>query len=304
LGYVVFLAIGLLSHCRAVDGSARVPDKNQTIRLALSGSVTECEVEFTEAAAEQLKRINTPAALERAVFAHFGTWSSNAVVRLLGQGMKLETRTDEWGNFEFGNLQPGDYEVSVEKKRDILGRGGVSFTAKEKVKLGTRHAHLEMTLGERQRMAVKGKVVDAEGKSVAGARVTGYGVPRPEQGAERTFKAVTDKDGNYDLKDIPQPSVWAAGGWLNGGDPTVGQNPFYFEIYAENDSGKGICPRMPLVSKSLLEQAQRFHGAMNAVQARWGKGSQHLSNKTKDELPKSSGNTIFAPDIVIKKTAE
>lgn len=292
------ISVNLLTHCLA-DGNAisARSDRAQPKRV-IAGSVTVHEPLFSTAVAAHLNEISTPEKFSEALFSHFSGVASNVTVRLSGNCVSAETRTDADGHFQFNGFVSGIYEVSAEKTRVLHGGAKEMLSAKSMINSG-KSANVELCLGE-SFLSIKGRVVDAVGKGVSGIRITGLFEPLPEAGRYRPFSTVSDKDGSYEIARIPAPSVWTVGGWLNGGDPLTAHSLFYLQIKVESTQKGDVIRHLPLVTENLLAQARRFQETMKSANARLKTEGEILKEWPKDSIPKSQGDVIFVPDIVLK----
>lgn len=292
------LSVNLLTHCLA-DGHVVLArsDRGQPKRI-IAGSVTVHEPLFSTAVAAHLNEISTPENFSKALFSHFYEAASNVTVRLSGNGVSAETRTDADGRFQFNGLVSGEYEVSAEKIRVLHGGTQEVLSAKSMINSG-ESSYVELCLGE-SFLSIKGRVVDAEGKGVSGIRITGLFDPLPETGRYRTFSAVSGKDGCYEIARIPAPSVWTVGGWLTGGDPLTAQSRFYLQINVESPQKGDAIRHLPLITENLMAQARRFKETMKSANTRLKMEGESLKEGPKDSIPKSQGDVIFVPDIVLK----
>lgn len=235
----------------------------------------------------------------------------NLAVTARGGTITEKAVTDSQGKFQFIGLPRGVYELSAEMLSRSAGmrEGRRMATAKERVNLDTnRRVNLRLRT---DLVNVKGRITDANGKPVAGAKVRGEYYPWPESAELAKFYpthlAVSDADGSYELSEFVPQDIRSNAGYLMGGDPTQNnQYPFYVEVHVEADGfiqDKTNVPRVPLVTEELLGPARRFLEIMNKLDILM-KGSSNKVEKKDLRLPSSQGNTITGIDIVLKKSGE
>ncbi len=263
------------------------------------GSVMENEVEFTTGVAAYLNTIgNAEKFGEELLSLYKTTMPSNVIICISGQGINIETRTDAKGRFQFRELNPGKYEITAEKNRTLPGGTKERISARKTINTIT-DSNVTLILDEKY-LSVRGRVVDKNGKGIPNIKLIGYLENQYDAPGELTkFTAVSDKDGSYVLEEIPLPSVWIIGGWLNGGNPAVSQSPFFLEIRTGDGMGTSMIRHLPLVTANLLEQARRLHAVMNSAYTRLNLKGKPLKDASGQHIPESNGNVIIAPDITL-----
>lgn len=155
-------------------------------------------------------------------------------------------------------------------------------------------------------VTVKGRVLDSEGRPIAGAKVRGC--PDADLTSERARKfptryAVSGSDGFYELTDLAPPDISDIAAYLKGRDPIhFSQDPFYLYVLAEAEGfrrGTKYAAHVPLITEDLLKPARRMEKIMTVLEAiRDGRGTPNLPELP---LPASRSNTIAGIDIVLEK---
>lgn len=247
------------------------------------------------------------------------------VVTLRGKSASMHTITDSQGKFRFsdlaaptsdpsgGRINAEEYEVTAAHLMPTPQRE--LATAREQVKL---EGNRDVTLNLRADLiTVAGRVVDTEGKPIAGVRVTGEREITDEVSVHgQTVTALSRADGTYELSGFFPADTRRVAGYLHGGDPTPSHEqhppPFYLVVRAEVEDyaqKRSNVPRIPLVSENLVSNARRFYQIMLAAykrspeyERRKKNGKPEMSDQEKPGvfLPHSKGNTITDVDIVLE----
>ena len=153
-------------------------------------------------------------------------------------------------------------------------------------------------------VSIKGKVVNADGNPVKGAHIKVVPDFTNAQSSEPYNHypqrvAVSDSNGSFELTGVRPLSIQMTARYLvNSNVVDVSYDQFFFgQIYAgkshdmERESPKLT---LPLISESRIKQTRRYLLALSL----FGRGWIH---KERDDvcLPRSKGNVIFLPDIMI-----
>jgi len=175
--------------------------------------------------------------------------ASNGLAAAGGEWVYRQGVTDADGKITFpGGWARGIYEVSASAHsipaEDDTPRTAVGKKTILLVPGGGSHIRLSIHASP---IAVTGRIVDARGRPVAGATVTGTPVPFRERGEwwrrlmlkyQHPVTTVSDAHGVYVLPGFTPPDPWRTFGYLCGGDPTEGglnPVPFFAEIHAQAD---------------------------------------------------------------------
>jgi len=225
----------------------------------------------------------------------------NAVVTLRGHSMTKTTHTDAEGNYRFAGLPGGNYEVSAQAPSRPTATKGVTrtATAKGRVKLSRHNRSVRLRLSA-MRVAIKGRITDAHGKPVAGAKVTAVAVLDDPSNMRKAaeYSTGSDADGFYELQGMNPHNWYHLAGHLAGGK-ALRQ---HVDIRVEADGfeqAKESTPRVPLVTEDVLILASRLLKIFN----RWSKNAGRPVHPEKQGLtfPSSKGNTITGIDIVLDR---
>ncbi len=157
-------------------------------------------------------------------------------------------------------------------------------------------------------VTIRGKVIDADGRPVAGAQVTGSPIPIPETSEIPTIGNVTyqtGSDGCYALRGFPPvTSAYRIAGYLNGGSLRT-QTDFstYAQIRVEAD---GLRQRedqrceIPLITEAYLPAGRRFLKMMAQLrQSSETDPDDRIGEKEDVYLPASEGATIMDVDVIL-----
>jgi hypothetical protein len=249
---------------------------------------------------------------------HLAVVSADSVVTLRGSSLTQETVTDAEEKYKFIGLSAGSYVISCEKtetstrtgeERIAVAKNGVQF----KPNFPDRGRTVDLRLHD-DYITVKGRITDANGHPVAGAKVVGTAAPITtafeawsEHSGEdpRTVSTVSKADGLYELSGIDPANLIALTRYLANGSPgdELGYG-FFVDIIARADDfvqSNNKAKRVPLVTEEILYRARRFFKAYSQVVRRTG-GKE---TQEKQDLPypfsSSHGNTITGIDIVVEQ---
>jgi len=285
--------IGLFLVCAAQGGSG--PAHASTVFGTVVDATPDCSAQKCDGLArsktgEEAERILREILEKRPAAGAVVTATSGQVTR--------EVVCDAKGRFRFADLPLGTYSVSARaapagsegKRRVSASRAAASG---EYVQL-VLHAEL---------ITVSGRITDAQGQPIAGARVTGTLVPYSEVGLPETRTAVSDAQGFYALTGFEPLNLYRVAGYLNGGSldtPDALHTQVEVQVQAkEFRQGKARTPTVPLISETQLIPARRLWQALAQVAATSGGGGW---KRMKDRpLPASRGSTITGIDIVLER---
>lgn len=155
-------------------------------------------------------------------------------VRLHGEGPKaMETMTGEDGTFRWAGIEPGDAIVEAVDSGDPGGE-----VARQAVGLETGEAWVELTLAQRDRREVRGKVTGPDGNGLDGARV----VADPVAGGAAEVSspsAVSEAGGTFALE-LPDGSYH-----LSARRSGYGRGELAEELVVEGSRRDGLEIRLP-----------------------------------------------------------
>lgn len=235
----------------------------------------------------------------------------NAVVTAKSDLVTKKANTDSKGKFRLIGLPSGDYEVLAEVSSGASTAGKRRMATFKPVKVYLRGSTLTASVQVTVRsdlVAIRGRIMDVEGRPIVGAKVSGEPFPMPEsaEATPPTRFAVSGADGSYELSGFRPDGIYRIAGYLGGGDPTeFGQNPFYVKVYVEADGfeqDKTKIPKIPLATEELLEPARRFLKIMRKLDPSPERSSKFVEKKDVF-LPPSEKNAITGIDIVLTKQA-
>jgi protocatechuate 3,4-dioxygenase beta subunit len=286
-------------------GGQQVPQAEVAARCSIRGTVVDATVDCSQERLAELAALESEKDLQRVFGKIFGKRPvPDVVVTLRGESITREVVTDAQGRFHLTGLPRGEYEISAEMPAPPSGTGEKrTATAKTRVTLDTRDHYVGLEL-RADRITVRGRITDANGRPVAGAKVIGIQEIDDPSGMRypNIVTTVSDPDGSYALPDVDPPDLWRTAGYLCGGDPTAEGHSFYLVVRVEADDfvqGRENVPRFPLVTVELLDSARRLLKAMSQVLTRLEGRSEFEEKEGLGPFPESQGNTIPDIDIVL-----
>lgn len=316
--FTLFAICALLSLSAAIsvrgDGPKGEPSKPTPAEPEgheLVGTVEDASAQFSQ---ENLAKLATAKSFEEFYRVLGGLLLrrpvANIVVTAKGTSTTKTTSTDSQGEFKLTGLPDEQYEISAEmpsrffwtgEKRMARARIPFEFQSSNWVRLKLRTDLVN----------VKGRIIDFEGRSIAGAKVRGEAdvayLTREREMEFPTRFAVSGNDGSYELRDLVPPDITDIASYITGYNPeSDSRNAFYVEICVEADGyiqDTKKATTVPLVTEELLGPARRFLKIMNKLETLI-KGSSDKVEKNAIFLPTSHGNTITGIDIVLKKADE
>lgn len=234
--------------------------------------------------------------------------ATGAVVTVRSGSFSAQTTTDSEGNFGFIYLPAGPYTLSY----SYLSR---SRSGQEQIITDERNIPFEGHHGKTHQtrltlrsdaITVKGRITDANGKPIAGAKIIGTKLLRDihdevEFPDPVHFVATSRADGSYELKGIKpsKRSFLDVFYYLSEGNvPLTG---FLLDVKVETEGFGEKNVKVPLLTEGLLYRGRRFLEAYNKGMQKMGFGQYEKEEKEQlpYPIPISHTNVITAPDIVI-----
>ena len=152
-------------------------------------------------------------------------------------------------------------------------------------------------------ITVSGRITDAQGQPIAGAKVTGTLVPIAEVGIPETRIAISDATGRYTLPGLEPVSLYRVAGYLNGGNlEAPGSLHTHVEIKVEATGFRqdpARLPKVPLISETQLGPGRRLWQALSEMATRMGRGDNWQEKKPPSLLP-SRGSVIPDVNVVLE----
>jgi len=218
------------------------------------------------------------------------------VVTLTKESFTRTAVTDSEGRYEI--VAPyGTYEISAElparsartgEQRMMRAGCGVDLRSPISLdlELSTDHAVA----------SVRGRVIDAEGRPVAGAKVTGTQGEVDPGGmhSPATYSAITDQDGFYELQDLEPTDFYGTFAYLATGSPGALAR-VNISVEADGFAQEGSAQEVPLVTEDGLYWGRRILRAYE----RQVEGEP--IEKEGLALPSRQGNVIAGVDIVLTR---
>ena len=236
------------------------------------------------------------------------------IVTAKGDLVTKNVTTDSEGKFKIVGLPSKNYELSATASSRASPNGDNLMATMKPEKIyfhGRSNATVAVRLEVRgDLLTVRGKITDAQGRPIAGAKIRGEPYPTPEsiEATPPTRFAVSGADGSYELSGFIPDDIYKTAGYLGGGDPTrddAGGStiPFYAEVHVEADGfvhDKANTPKVPLVTERILNPARRLLKVLAKLES-GAKGSSQIGEQKGILLPPSKGNTITGIDIALTK---
>jgi hypothetical protein len=218
------------------------------------------------------------------------------------------TKTDKEGRFVFDGLEENYYEIIAEKEfvrddRVIKAKGRALLRLDERTFASIRLRTELVTL--------RGRVLNRDGKPIGGMKLQAeYCIFAEASEVYRDYPpqyAITLPDGSYELPDLVAPGFEAVASYLMSGDSIVGipeyeATPFSVFIYEENaprNESSVLC-KLLLITEETATFARRYMVIMNKLSPPEKKFKGWIE-KEGIVLPKSKGNAICVPDIIIQQ---
>jgi Carboxypeptidase regulatory-like domain len=241
---------------------------------------------------ERLKTVSTNAQFVAAM--HSTTQpakrpAAGAVVMARGKRLTQRATTDAAGQYSM-RVMVEEYEVSASMP-------GTDEASASKLVYADRNRPRDLQL-RNNIITIKGKVTNADGKPIAGAKVV----------AEESIDSQTDEilpdrvttttaaDGTYELNGIESPHLWKVAGFLSGG---TGGEGFMTGVTATAPGMKKQTLMVPPITETRLARARQLHQTLAEMAKRAG-GKGPVQEKERTSLPKSKGNEVLDIDITLK----
>jgi len=290
----------------------RVAGLEQTFDMYdLAGTVSKLEPLQGEVLSEALSRIAAAQSQEEVADLLKGMLGAdpeparNAVVTLRGESVTRQAVADAQGQFRFLFLPRAVYELSAEMPAQGPGM--------EAERMATSPTRVNLDRYRRQGLMlradlvlIEGRVTDADGRPVAGAKVTATEVI-DEQSSEflpASYTTLSRADGSYQLPGLEPPNIYRIAGYLNGGT-FLNLRPFDIHVEAAGFvQPKENVPRVPLVTGEQLDRARRLLEAFSQMATRSGSDDKIGEKEGRASFPSSQGNAITGIDIVLNPADE
>jgi hypothetical protein len=233
---------------------------------------------------------------------------ANVVVTLQGESMTSQTVTDSQGQFKFTQLARGEYQLFAEMHSQEWGRIAAA-PARERLD-GEQLGRFPTLQLRSDLIRMRGRVIDANGEPVAGAKVTAIEVENPhvqypgDAFDPAIYSAVSDGNGFYEVRDVPPIHPIRLLPYLNKGKPITGKPPRPeggFDIHVEAPGlvqSKDNVPRVYDVSEVQVDLARRLFKALAQAERNSGQPEHHAKEGL--YFPPSKGNAMLVEDIVLQ----
>jgi len=215
------------------------------------------------------------------------------------------TKTDQEGNFVFDGLEENYYEVIAEKE---FVRDGHVIKAKGRALLRLDERDFASIRLRTELVTLRGRVLSTNGKPLGGLKLRAdYCIFAEASEVYRLFPpqfATTLPDGSYELPDLEAPGFEDVASYLMSGDSIVGipeyeAKPFSVSIGDERDYPHSLCKTL-LITEETVAFARRYMSIMNKLSPPTKKFKGWVEQEG-IVLPKSKGNVIFVPDIIVRE---
>lgn len=224
---------------------------------------------------------------------------------LRGKNVSRETISDAQGKYVFAELPNEDYTVSAEKQVK-LSDGSEQFMRAETQIRKKQHADKLMAMANlnlsTSLVAVRGRVVDESGNPLGGVKITGTMSSNDttyqqylECHEPDRWSAITDKNGEYELKWINSTSFFHLAGYLVHDKGRIYQQ---LDMAAEMPGQASRTLAVPLIAGDQLQYARRWLKILNRIRPKDQSELVEMSNKP---MPKIKDNIITAEDIIIEQ---
>lgn len=221
---------------------------------------------------------------------------SNISIRLKGGNIEKEVLSDQQGKFEFLEIPPGVYEISTSTSLHSQSNSEDCTVDATQTVDTSKSQHIKFILN-RDRISVKGKITESTGKPISNTIVTGLVIPSNNSSKINEYICKTDSKGFFEITNLNPPNPYHIAGYLNGGNPRNGNSPFFMQIVCVNNSLMGKT-EIPLITENLLLQSRALLEIMRRLELRRD-GNTKLKENCDVVLPKSKGDVIFLPDIIL-----
>ncbi|GEM_PF-782718 len=224
-------------------------------------------------------------------------------VLLVGDTITSKTVTGDMGKFGFDKVMEGTYDL-IATRPPVIPGGPERIVRTKIIVPNPRPARLSFTWPD---LTIKGRVVDEDGKPIAGAQVEGMLTPISEVGVPKTIRAMTNQNGEFLMDGIkPLANLFRVFGYLNGGDPGAdnGYEPkMEFTVKAQGYAQPSQTQTsIPLISEMQFKPARQYWQVMNAWMKQSGKGKPR--DKMIDIPYQTKGNVISGITIKMQKEGQ
>lgn len=246
--------------------------------------------------------------------------ASGAMVILRSSHLTQKTTTDKNGQFQFLKVPLDDYEIWAEVPSCpaiIKGQTRTAIAVQHILKHDPSDANIVYNVILTLRtdlITITGRVADAQGKPIAGARVVAMrDIDNvSSQGAKGYFEAgnpplkwadTSNTEGYYEIRGV-EPTGGSSGmGYVR----IVGSKyvPDSVDVHVDAEGyvqTKEQIPRVPCVTEDDVTLGRRFLKILNIMNRRAGK--PEFKEETGATYPTSHGNTITGIDITLQKHSE
>ena len=221
--------------------------------------------------------------------------AEGATVTVTNDAITRETVTDAEGRYTFTDLPMGSYHVvamKVDRHRGPIHGVGTDTEC-------GKAAHLVI---HDKRITVRGRIIDPDGRPIAGAEIIGTLVPMAETGRPKMRHAISDANGVYALKVLEPVGVYRVAGYLNGGSlDAPGSLHTQIEIRVEAEGfrqDRANAPRVPLIAERQLLDGLRLWEALAQLAITMGHGDSWTEPKIR--LPYTTEkDAVTNVDIVL-----
>lgn len=243
-----------------------------------------------------------------------------AVVTLKDESFTFETITDAEGHYQFSDLPPGYYDVTVQA--EITPPSGVgpkrTFNAKKGIQID-QNGHTNYWTGHdwgwgtpdfefhADSVMVQGRIIDSKGQPIAGAKVTGkelhpynpqVGQP-PEEYVPPHDESVSAADGFYVMRGFDPTGIGSVSAYLGGRSSDI-LNRIAIQVEYPSPECMPHVIVVPLVTEDLIDPARRIGDLMNRyVEVAEPNKKDRWQEREDVLLPVSHGNVIICDDIVL-----
>lgn len=231
---------------------------------------------------------------------------AGVTVVLHGKFGDIESVTDSKGNFNFKNIPLGVYTISVDIPNcpGIVDSNKKVATCQETVVLNVHHQNKVIYLKpDLFRINIQGRVTTENGEPIAGAIVKAkkhfaLSYRHLEETESPIWVAVTDKNGEYILKNLPATNYLRLAGHLLSPKRSL-DNVVEIEVSSPGYSMQGNAVKIPLVCEENLFIARRFSKIIVNIEKN-SRGNTVTERKGLN-FPKSLKNVIFGVNFILTK---
>jgi hypothetical protein len=136
---------------------------------------------------------------------------SLADLTIEGESLRIEARTDEQGGYRITGLAPGAYTVKLKVPNGMTSNGARGGTMAEKKADVVEHSCQPVDFYLFPDTRVSGRVVDANGRPVAGLPLEMRGAPSDIRNLNSFLHTKTDAEGRFEFDDPMPPGDYLLG---------------------------------------------------------------------------------------------